>query len=63
MAAEQPAESISSIAESTAALCCELCGKPDAIKFGGRLICEECRQGCGSCCPEFGKDDLWKFDE
>jgi hypothetical protein len=29
---------------------CERCGKPDAVKFGDELICDECYTACGSCC-------------
>jgi len=39
---------------------CERCGKPGAVKFGDHIICEECYGVCGSCCMEFGGDDLWK---
>lgn len=42
-------------------LACELCGRFGAFRIGGRALCESCCSGCGSCCPEFGKDDLWTF--
>jgi hypothetical protein len=42
---------------------CERCGRFGAFRFGGRQLCQECYTDCGSCCPEFGKDDLWKFDD
>ncbi len=45
------------------AMACELCGRPDAIRFGDRFVCPECYENAGSCCPEFGGDDLWVFDE
>ncbi|HSI64339.1 MAG TPA: hypothetical protein VLE43_14525 [Candidatus Saccharimonadia bacterium] len=32
---------------------CELCGKPGAAPFGGRLICSACYEVSGSCCAEF----------
>ncbi len=44
-------------------LACELCGRFGAFRIGGRVLCETCYSGCGSCCPEFGKDDLWTFPE
>jgi len=40
---------------------CDVCGRPGAFHFGDRLVCQDCYTGCGSCCPEFGKDDLWTF--
>lgn len=40
---------------------CELCGRFGACQIGDRMLCENCYEGCGSCCPEFGKDDLWKL--
>jgi hypothetical protein len=41
---------------------CESCGRWGAVEIAGRPLCDDCRQGCGSCCPEFGKDDLWAED-
>ena len=41
-------------------LICERCGRPDGIEIGGRQLCEECYQIAGSCCLEFGGDDLWQ---
>lgn len=38
---------------------CDTCGKYGAYHLGERALCGECYAGCGSCCPEFGKDDLW----
>lgn len=38
---------------------CDVCGKFGAFHFGDRVLCQECYVGSGSCCPEFGKDDLW----
>ncbi len=38
---------------------CEHCGVIGAGRFGERWICDECIEGMSSCCPEFGKDDLW----
>jgi hypothetical protein len=40
---------------------CEVCGKFGAYQLGDRKLCQDCYEGCGSCCPEFGKDDLWKL--
>ncbi len=44
-------------------LACDICGCFGAFRIGGRALCETCYSGCGSCCPEFGKDDLWTFPE
>ncbi|HPY29212.1 MAG TPA: hypothetical protein PLT00_00710 [Verrucomicrobiota bacterium] len=40
---------------------CEECGQFGAVELGGRKLCMDCYQKGGSCCPEFGKDDLWTF--
>ena len=40
---------------------CDVCGAFGAFHFGERTLCQNCYEGCGSCCPEFGKDDLWQF--
>jgi hypothetical protein len=37
----------------------DVCGRFGAFHFGARTLCPECDTGCGSGCPEFGKDDLW----
>jgi hypothetical protein len=42
---------------------CERCGKFGAYQFDGKSLCSDCYQGCGSCCPEFGADDLWQSAE
>jgi hypothetical protein len=42
---------------------CDRCGRPAALAVGGEFFCEECYQLPGSCCPEFGGDDIWEFDE
>jgi hypothetical protein len=42
---------------------CERCGATNAVKVGTRWLCESCYVGAGSCCPEFGADDLWDLDE
>lgn len=42
---------------------CDVCGRSGAFHFGDRTVCLDCYEGCGSCCPEFGKDDLWTFPE
>jgi len=42
---------------------CDVCGRFGAFHIGQRILCQDCYQGSGSCCPEFGKDDLWTFDE
>lgn len=38
-------------------LVCEMCGRYDAVRIGDRQLCVDCYEGCGSCCPEFSKDD------
>ena len=42
---------------------CEKCGRFGAYRFSGHTLCEECYEGAGSCCPEFGQDDLWSQRE
>ncbi len=44
-------------------LVCEACGRFGAYRLGDRTICQDCYTGSGSCCPEFGKDDLWEFPD
>ncbi len=41
----------------------EVCCRFSAVRIGDRALCPDCYHGCGSCCPEFGKDDLWSFSE
>ncbi|MGH7989743.1 MAG: hypothetical protein ACREDS_06045 [Limisphaerales bacterium] len=38
---------------------CDVCGRFGAYHFGDRTLCQDCYEGCGSCCREFWKDDLW----
>ena len=40
---------------------CDVCGRFGAYRISERWLCQECYTGSGSCCPEFGKDDLWEF--
>jgi hypothetical protein len=42
-------------------IACDECGRFGAYNFAGRHLCAECYQAGCSCCPEFGKDDLWEF--
>lgn len=42
---------------------CQECGTYGASPFGDMLLCPDGYVGKGSCCPEFGKDDLWKAHE
>lgn len=44
-------------------LSCDVCGRFGAYRFGERALCQDCYTGSGSCCPEFGKDDLWEFQD
>jgi hypothetical protein len=36
---------------------CDVCGRFGAIELGERRLCPGCYEGCGSCCPEFGRDE------
>jgi len=38
---------------------CERCGSDRAMRIGDHWLCEECYHVRGSCCLEFGGDDLW----
>ncbi len=42
---------------------CDECGAAGAFAFDGVFLCQGCYVGRGSCCPEFGKDDLWQKHE
>ena len=42
---------------------CDVCGRFGAVRVDERSLCQDCYTGSGSCCPEFGKDDLWTFPE
>ncbi len=44
-------------------IACDHCGRFEACDFDGRKLCRDCYQTCGSCCPEFGADDLWQDDD
>jgi hypothetical protein len=39
---------------------CDRCGGFSPLDLGDRRLCEECYRACGSCCLEFGADDLWQ---
>jgi transaldolase len=39
---------------------CHFCGRPTTLLLGGMPVCEDCYQNAGSCCLEFGADDLWE---
>lgn len=41
-------------------LVCDECGAAGAFSFGDVKLCMDCYVAKGSCCPEFGKDDLWR---
>lgn len=43
------------ISESVA---CGFCGHYGAFEIGGQFLCPRCYESCGSCCPEFGREDL-----
>ena len=59
MNAEQ-SDAIREVPANPPVLVCERCGRPDGIAIRGRQLCEECCQIAGSCCMEFGGDDLWQ---
>jgi hypothetical protein len=42
---------------------CDRCGVVGAFDLGDRRLCEECYRSFGSCCLEFGADDLTRRDE
>jgi hypothetical protein len=42
---------------------CDRCGGFSPFDLGDRRLCEECYRLCGSCCPEFGADDLWPRED
>lgn len=39
---------------------CDACGAFGAFALGDMKLCLDCYSEKGSCCPEFGKDDLWR---
>ncbi len=51
------------MSDAASVIICEMCGRPDAIKVADRSICLECYEKAGSCCMEFGQDDLWQLRE
>lgn len=42
---------------------CDRCGVVGAFDLGDRRLCEECYRSYGSCCLEFGGDDLTQRDD
>lgn len=46
-----------------AAAVCDDCGRPGAYRLGDHTLCLDCYSNRGSCCPEFGRDDLWTFPD
>jgi hypothetical protein len=38
-------------------IACDVCGRFGAVELGDRHLCVDCYEGCGSCCPEFGRDE------
>ena len=42
---------------------CDICGRFGAFVVGERHLCGDCYEAQGSCCLEFGADDLWKVCE
>jgi hypothetical protein len=39
---------------------CDRCGRFGAFRFGDKALCLECYEAFGSCCVEFGGEDLWE---
>ena len=37
---------------------CSFCGRFGSFEIGHQVLCPACYEGCGSCCPEFGREDL-----
>ena len=52
---EVPAPKTQSLIDES--LVCEECGRFGAFEFGDRKLCLDCYEGCGSCCPEFGREE------
>ena len=44
-------------------IACDLCGRFGAFAIGGGHVCENCYEAQGSCCLEFGGEDLWRVRE
>jgi hypothetical protein len=42
---------------------CERCGQYGVYLFDGEKLCAACYEKRGSCCPEFGCDDLWTNED
>jgi hypothetical protein len=42
---------------------CAGCGRFGAYVFDAQQLCGDCYEKRGSCCPEFGADDLWRREE
>lgn len=63
MKEEQPKSSETRCVQFEENAACEVCGQFGAYPIGDRKLCQNCYQGSGSCCPEFGKDDLWRFPD
>ncbi len=55
--------SLGTSSDTTVENCCERCGGVNAVRVGGRWLCESCYVEAGSCCLEFGADDLWDLGE
>lgn len=57
----QPVQESKTAPTFNESVACDVCGRFGAYRLGERWLCQECYTGSGSCCPEFGKDDLWTF--
>jgi hypothetical protein len=42
---------------------CDDCSRVGAYRLGDHVLCLDCYSNRGSCCPEFGQDDLWTFSD
>ncbi len=57
----QPVQESKTAPTFNESVACDVCGRFGAYRLGERWLCPDCYTGSGSCCPEFGKDDLWEF--
>ncbi|MDW8342990.1 MAG: hypothetical protein RMM51_00690 [Verrucomicrobiae bacterium] len=60
LAGTRPARHIDAVDQSPTLPACERCGAPRASRIADRWLCTDCYTAAGSCCPEFGADDLWQ---
>lgn len=68
--AQQPLDAITDAGQNVrrnveggSAVECSICGRPTTLLIGGQPTCEQCYENAGSCCLEFGGEDLWQRQE